>query len=132
MCWQLCGCRMKGEEWRELRERRGQESRWVSRRGGPCPPNAAPLMSGIFSITLQHLSRRQQHTARQRMPPPPRVRPGGDTSAVAFRGDNPCGTAACLKTSRGVRTRQRAVAAECLRHEGRCGGVPLPSRRTEF
>ncbi|RNE97440.1 hypothetical protein TcG_12590 [Trypanosoma cruzi] len=48
MCWQLCGCRMKGEEWMELRERGGQESRWVSRRGGHCPPNAAPLVSGIF------------------------------------------------------------------------------------
>ncbi|RNC48458.1 hypothetical protein TcCL_NonESM01690 [Trypanosoma cruzi] len=36
------------------------------------------------SITLQHRSRRQQHAARQRMPPPPRVRPEGDISAVAF------------------------------------------------
>ncbi|ESS55197.1 hypothetical protein TCDM_13348 [Trypanosoma cruzi Dm28c] len=36
------------------------------------------------SITPQHRSRRHQHAARQRMLPPPRVRPEGDTSAVAF------------------------------------------------
>ncbi|RNF09007.1 hypothetical protein TcG_09828 [Trypanosoma cruzi] len=79
------------------------------------------------SITLQHLSRRHQHAARQRMPPPPRVRPEGDTSAVAFRGGNPCGTAACSQTPRGVRTRHRALATECLRQIGHRGGIPLPS-----
>ncbi|ESS60942.1 hypothetical protein TCDM_11497 [Trypanosoma cruzi Dm28c] len=31
------------------------------------------------------------------------------------------------KPHRGVRARHRALAAECLRPEGRCGGVPLPS-----
>ncbi|RNC39236.1 hypothetical protein TcCL_NonESM11440 [Trypanosoma cruzi] len=50
MCWWLCDCRVEGEEWKEVRERRGQESRWVSRRGGHCPPNAAPLLPG----TLYH------------------------------------------------------------------------------
>ncbi|RNC52318.1 hypothetical protein TcCL_ESM10476 [Trypanosoma cruzi] len=38
MCWRLCDCRVEGEEWREMRDCRGQESRWVSRRGGHCPP----------------------------------------------------------------------------------------------
>ncbi|RNC34213.1 trans-sialidase [Trypanosoma cruzi] len=38
------------------------------------------------SITLQHRSRRHQHAARLRMPPLTRVRPEGNTSAVAFRG----------------------------------------------
>ncbi|RNF15146.1 hypothetical protein TcG_07192 [Trypanosoma cruzi] len=75
---------MKGEEWREMRERGGQESRWVSRRGGPCPPNAAPLLSGTLSITLQHRNRRQQHAARQRMPPPPRVRLKGRRLLLPF------------------------------------------------
>ncbi|ESS60865.1 hypothetical protein TCDM_11585 [Trypanosoma cruzi Dm28c] len=75
---------MEGEEWKEVRGRRGQESRCVSRRGGHCPPSPAPLMSGTLSLSLQHLIRRQQHAARQRMPPSPRVRPEGDTSAVAF------------------------------------------------
>ncbi|EAN84490.1 hypothetical protein TcYC6_0001100 [Trypanosoma cruzi] len=50
MCWRLCDCRMEGEERREVRERRGQESRWVSRRGGHCPPNPAPLLSGTLSL----------------------------------------------------------------------------------
>ncbi|RNC36698.1 trans-sialidase [Trypanosoma cruzi] len=47
MCWRLCGCRMEGEERKEVRERRGQESRCVSRRRGHCSPNSAPLLSGI-------------------------------------------------------------------------------------
>ncbi|RNF09369.1 trans-sialidase [Trypanosoma cruzi] len=51
------------------------------------------------SITLQHRNRRQWHAARQRKPTPPRVRPEENTSAVAFRGGNPCGTAACPQTS---------------------------------
>ncbi|EAN93325.1 hypothetical protein TcCL_NonESM12162 [Trypanosoma cruzi] len=50
MCWRLCDCRMEGEEWGELRERSGQESRWVSRRGGDCPPSPAPLLSGTLSL----------------------------------------------------------------------------------
>ncbi|KAF8296500.1 hypothetical protein TcBrA4_0067020 [Trypanosoma cruzi] len=37
MCWQLCNCRVEGEELREVRERRGQESRWVSRRQSALP-----------------------------------------------------------------------------------------------
>ncbi|RNF09282.1 hypothetical protein TcG_09728 [Trypanosoma cruzi] len=44
MCRRLCDCRVEGEERKELRGRRGQESRWVSRRGGHCPPNPAPLV----------------------------------------------------------------------------------------
>ncbi|RNF10136.1 trans-sialidase [Trypanosoma cruzi] len=40
------GCAVAG--WRELRERRGQGSRWVSRRGAHCPPSPAPLVSGIL------------------------------------------------------------------------------------
>ncbi|EAN87762.1 hypothetical protein Tc00.1047053508071.40 [Trypanosoma cruzi] len=123
MCQRLCDCRMEGEVWRELRERRCQESRWASCRGGHCPPNAAPPCRAP-SITPQHRSRRHQHTARQRMPPPPRVRPEGDTSAVAFRGVTSCGTAACPKPPRGLRTRHRAVDAECLRRGGHRGGIP--------
>ncbi|RNC35899.1 hypothetical protein TcCL_Unassigned01181 [Trypanosoma cruzi] len=51
MCRRLCDCRMEGEEWRELRECSGQESRWVSRRGGDCPPSPAPLLSGTLSLS---------------------------------------------------------------------------------
>ncbi|RNC34298.1 hypothetical protein TcCL_Unassigned02928 [Trypanosoma cruzi] len=40
------------------------------------------------SITPQHLSRRQQHAARQRMPLPPRVRLEENASAVVFRGSH--------------------------------------------
>ncbi|RNC32551.1 hypothetical protein TcCL_Unassigned04822 [Trypanosoma cruzi] len=47
MCRRLCDCRMEGEEWREVRECSGQESRCVSRRGGHCPPSPALLLSGI-------------------------------------------------------------------------------------
>ncbi|RNC36446.1 trans-sialidase [Trypanosoma cruzi] len=32
----------------ELRGCSGQGSRWASRRGGPCPPSLAPLLSGIL------------------------------------------------------------------------------------
>ncbi|RNC36856.1 hypothetical protein TcCL_Unassigned00159 [Trypanosoma cruzi] len=53
MCRRLCGCRMEGEERREMRERRGQQSRWVSRRGGHCPPNAAPLLPGTLSHSAE-------------------------------------------------------------------------------
>ncbi|RNC35953.1 trans-sialidase [Trypanosoma cruzi] len=42
------GCAVAG--WREVRERRGQGSRWASRRGAHCPTNAAPLVPG----TLYH------------------------------------------------------------------------------
>ncbi|RNE95696.1 hypothetical protein TcG_13293 [Trypanosoma cruzi] len=42
MCLWLCDCRMEGEERKEVREHRGQESRWVSRRGAHCPPSPAP------------------------------------------------------------------------------------------
>ncbi|RNC54805.1 hypothetical protein TcCL_ESM07760 [Trypanosoma cruzi] len=83
------------------------------------------------SITLQHRSRRHQYAARQRMPPPPRVRPEGDTSAVTFRGVTPCGTVACPKPPRGARTRHRALDAECLRRGGHRGGVFPPSRWTD-
>ncbi|EKF30325.1 hypothetical protein MOQ_005867 [Trypanosoma cruzi marinkellei] len=48
----LCDCRMEGEERKEVRERSGQESRWVSRRGGHCPPNPAPLLHGTLLLTL--------------------------------------------------------------------------------
>ncbi|EAN90902.1 hypothetical protein Tc00.1047053508677.60 [Trypanosoma cruzi] len=51
MCRRLCNCRVEGEERKELRERRGQESCWVSRRGGPCPPNPAPPLSGTLSLS---------------------------------------------------------------------------------
>ncbi|RNE97400.1 hypothetical protein TcG_12603, partial [Trypanosoma cruzi] len=78
----------EGEEWRELRERGGQESRWVSRRGGPCPPSPAPLMSGTLSLSLQHLIRRQQHAARQRMLPPPRVRLEGTRLLLCSEGSH--------------------------------------------
>ncbi|RNF13685.1 hypothetical protein TcG_08363 [Trypanosoma cruzi] len=57
------------------------------------------------------------------MPPPPQLSPEGNTTAVAFRGCTPCGTVACPQTPRGVRTRHRALAAECLRRGGHCGGV---------
>ncbi|EAN84043.1 hypothetical protein Tc00.1047053510233.20 [Trypanosoma cruzi] len=76
MCRRLCDCRMEGEERRELRERRCQESRWASCRRAHCPPSPAPPCRAP-SITPQHRSRRHQHTARQRMPPPSRVRPEG-------------------------------------------------------
>ncbi|PBJ76304.1 hypothetical protein BCY84_09333 [Trypanosoma cruzi cruzi] len=51
MCRRLCNCRMEGEEWREVRERRGQGSRWVSRRGGHFPPWPAPLVPGTFAFS---------------------------------------------------------------------------------
>ncbi|RNC52156.1 trans-sialidase [Trypanosoma cruzi] len=38
------------------------------------------------SITLQHRNRRQQHAARQRMPPPPRVRLEGTRLMLRFEG----------------------------------------------
>ncbi|EKF38902.1 hypothetical protein MOQ_000881, partial [Trypanosoma cruzi marinkellei] len=74
--WGQCagGCAIAG--WREVRERSGQKCRWVSRSGWHCPPNRAPLLHGTLSHSLQHRNRRRQHAARQRMPPPPRVRPG--------------------------------------------------------
>ncbi|EAN83376.1 hypothetical protein Tc00.1047053506803.14 [Trypanosoma cruzi] len=99
MCRRLCDCRMEGEERREVRERSGQESRWVSRRGGHCPPNAAPLLSGTLSHSLQHCIRRRQHAAWQRMPTPPRVRPEGNTPAVAFRGGHTVWRSGVRKTS---------------------------------
>ncbi|RNF08771.1 hypothetical protein TcG_09959 [Trypanosoma cruzi] len=52
MCRRLCGCRMEGEERKKMRERSGQGSRWVSRRGGHCPPSPAPLMSGTLSLCV--------------------------------------------------------------------------------
>ncbi|RNC58274.1 hypothetical protein TcCL_ESM04081 [Trypanosoma cruzi] len=89
---------------------------WRERRGGKCVSAAVESRAGRLaaegtahpaqhrscrapSITLQHRNRRHQHAARQRMPPPPRVRPEGDTSAVAFRGGAPCGTAVCPQPS---------------------------------
>ncbi|RNC53316.1 hypothetical protein TcCL_ESM09358 [Trypanosoma cruzi] len=119
MCRRLCGCRMEGEEWRELRERSGQESRWASRRGGHCPPNPAPLLSGtlsLCSVVVDASSTQQGSGCRTAT-----SESGGEMSAVAFRGGTPCGTAACPKPHRGVRARHRALAAECLRHGGHCG-----------
>ncbi|ESS55340.1 hypothetical protein TCDM_13195 [Trypanosoma cruzi Dm28c] len=52
MCWRLCDCRMEGRERKEVRERRGQGSHWVSCRGRHCQPNPAPLLSGTLSLTL--------------------------------------------------------------------------------
>ncbi|RNC38979.1 hypothetical protein TcCL_NonESM11729, partial [Trypanosoma cruzi] len=111
---------------------------WRGRSGGNCVSAAVSSRAGClaaegiarptqhrscraFYITLQHLSRRHQHAARQRKPPLTRVRPEGNTSAVAFRGVTPCGTVACPQTPRGVRTRHRALAAECLCCGGHCG-----------
>ncbi|RNC55146.1 hypothetical protein TcCL_ESM07367 [Trypanosoma cruzi] len=45
MCRRLCDCRVEGEAWREVRGCSGQESRWVSCRGGHCPPSLALLLS---------------------------------------------------------------------------------------
>ncbi|PBJ77090.1 hypothetical protein BCY84_07204 [Trypanosoma cruzi cruzi] len=123
------GCAVAGwreRSGREVRERRGQESRWVSRRGGHCPP-AQHRSCRAPSITPQHRSRRQQHAARKRMPTTTTSATGRDTSAVVFRGGTLCGTVACPKPPRGVRTRHRPLAAECLRLRT-CGGVSLPSR----
>ncbi|RNC44564.1 hypothetical protein TcCL_NonESM05669 [Trypanosoma cruzi] len=111
---------------------------WRERSGGNCVSAAVKGRAGRLaaeeiahpaqhrfcrapSITLQDCSRCHQHAARQRMPPPPRVRPEGDTFAVAFGGGTPCGTAACPKPPRRLRTRHRALAAECLRRGGHCG-----------
>ncbi|RNF12570.1 hypothetical protein TcG_08861, partial [Trypanosoma cruzi] len=105
---------------------------WRKRSGGKCVSAAVKGRAGCLaaegisrpgqhrscrapSITLQHLSRRHQHAASQRTPPPPQVRPEWDTIAVVFRGGTSCGTVACSQTPRGVRTRHRALAAECLR-----------------
>ncbi|RNC54962.1 hypothetical protein TcCL_ESM07601 [Trypanosoma cruzi] len=123
---------------------------WRERRGGKCVSAAVRSRAGrlaaegiahpaqhrscrapSLSHSLQHRSRRQQHAARQRMPPPPRVRPERDTSAVAFRGGTPCGTAACPKPPRRVCTRHRALDAGCLRQIGHCGGVLPPCRWTD-
>ncbi|RNC35451.1 hypothetical protein TcCL_Unassigned01659 [Trypanosoma cruzi] len=85
MCRRLCDCRVEGEAWREVRERRGQESRWASRRRGHCPPNAAPLLSGIpchfaasYSTPAARSEAADTATATGAT--------GGNTSAVAFRG----------------------------------------------
>ncbi|RNC52143.1 hypothetical protein TcCL_ESM10665 [Trypanosoma cruzi] len=105
---------------------------WRERSGGKCVSAAARSRAGCLaaegiaqpaqhcscrapSITLQDRSRRHQHAARQWIPPPPRVRPEGDTSAVAFRGG----------------PRHRALAAECLRCGEHCGGDLPPSRWTD-
>ncbi|RNC56469.1 hypothetical protein TcCL_ESM05983 [Trypanosoma cruzi] len=56
MCRRLCDCRVDGEERREVRERRGQESRWVSRRRGHSPPNPAPLVPGTLYHTAASYS----------------------------------------------------------------------------
>ncbi|RNC56612.1 hypothetical protein TcCL_ESM05868 [Trypanosoma cruzi] len=89
---------------------------WRERSGGNCVSAAVKSRAGRLAaegtahptqrrfcrasnITLQHRSPRQQHAARQRMPPPPRVRPEGNTSAVTFRGGAPCGTVACPQPS---------------------------------
>ncbi|RNC40022.1 hypothetical protein TcCL_NonESM10549 [Trypanosoma cruzi] len=89
---------------------------WRERSGGKCVSAAVKSRAGCLAaegtahptqhrscrasnITLQDRSRRHQHAARQRMPPPPRVRPEGGTSAVTFRGVTPCGTVACPKPS---------------------------------
>ncbi|RNF12688.1 hypothetical protein TcG_08764, partial [Trypanosoma cruzi] len=84
------------------------------------------------SITPQHRSRRQQHAARKRKPTPPRVRPEGDTSAVVFRGGTLCGTVACPKPPRGVRTRHRALAAESLFPTQADGCAMTPQQNEAF
>ncbi|RNC35573.1 hypothetical protein TcCL_Unassigned01541 [Trypanosoma cruzi] len=67
---------------------------WMERSGGKCVSAAVSSRAGCLaaeglahptqhrfcrapSLTLQNCNRRQQHAARQRMPPPPRVRPEG-------------------------------------------------------
>ncbi|PBJ78356.1 hypothetical protein BCY84_04747 [Trypanosoma cruzi cruzi] len=47
----------------------------------------------------------------------------GTPQLLRFEGGNPCGTAACPQPPRGLRALHRALAAECLRRGGRCGGV---------
>ncbi|RNC40315.1 hypothetical protein TcCL_NonESM10208 [Trypanosoma cruzi] len=56
MCWRLCDCRMEGEEWKEVRERRGQESRWASRRGGHCPSLHRSCLAPSLSLTAASYS----------------------------------------------------------------------------
>ncbi|KAF5218194.1 hypothetical protein ECC02_008908 [Trypanosoma cruzi] len=131
----LCtgGCAIAG--WRERSGRKCVSAAVKSRAGclaaeGTAHPTQHRSCRAS-NITLQDCSRRHQHAARQRMPPPPRVRPEGNVSAVAFRGVTPCGTVACPQTPRRVRTRHRALAAECLRRGGHCGGVFPPSRWTD-
>ncbi|RNF02537.1 trans-sialidase [Trypanosoma cruzi] len=80
------GCAVAG--WRE-RSRGNCVSAAVKGRAGCLAAEGIALPAQhrscrASSITPQHRSRRHQHAARQRMPPPPRVRPEGDTSAVAF------------------------------------------------
>ncbi|PBJ80310.1 hypothetical protein BCY84_01577 [Trypanosoma cruzi cruzi] len=130
MCRRLCGCRVEGEEWREMRGRSGQESRWMSRRGGHCPPNPAPLLPGTLYHTAASYSTPSARSEAENAATATSAT-GRDTSAVVFRGGTPCGAAACPQPSRGVRTRHRALAAECLRRGGHCGGVPPPFRWTD-
>ncbi|RNE98987.1 trans-sialidase [Trypanosoma cruzi] len=76
---------------------------WRERSGGKCVGAAVKSRAGCLaaegtahptqhrscrapSITLQHLIRRHQHAARQRMPPPPRVRPEGTRLLLCFEG----------------------------------------------
>ncbi|PBJ77886.1 hypothetical protein BCY84_05479 [Trypanosoma cruzi cruzi] len=98
---------------------------------GIAHPSQRRTVGHPLSVCLQHRNRRHQHAARQRKPPLTRVRPEGDTSAVALRGGTACGTVACPKPPRGACTRHRALDVGCLRHEGHCGGVPPPCRWTD-
>ncbi|RNC34287.1 hypothetical protein TcCL_Unassigned02933 [Trypanosoma cruzi] len=112
-------------EWRERSGRKCVSTPVRSRAGflaaeGIAHPTQHRSCRALY-ITPQHRSRHHQHAARQRMPPPPRVRPEGNTSAVAFRGGTPCGTVACPKPHRGVCTRHWALTAECLCRGGPCG-----------
>ncbi|EKG01760.1 hypothetical protein TCSYLVIO_007227 [Trypanosoma cruzi] len=76
---------------------------WRERSGGKCVGAAVKSRAGCFAaegtahpaqhrscrasfITPQHRNRRHQHAARQRMPPPPRVRPEGTRLLLCFEG----------------------------------------------
>ncbi|RNF03672.1 hypothetical protein TcG_11309 [Trypanosoma cruzi] len=73
---------------------RGAEgSAWAQRSGvalGVSPRRALPAQPSTahawHPLSLQHLIRRLQHAARQRMPPPPRVRPEGTLQLLRSEG----------------------------------------------
>ncbi|ESS55288.1 hypothetical protein TCDM_13252 [Trypanosoma cruzi Dm28c] len=73
------GCAIAG--WRERSGRKCVSAAVRSRAGCLAAEGTARPAQHRFcrasSITLQHRNRRHQHAARQRMPPPPRVRPEG-------------------------------------------------------
>ncbi|RNC36642.1 hypothetical protein TcCL_Unassigned00342, partial [Trypanosoma cruzi] len=110
-------------EWKErtgmeVRERRGQGSRWVSRRGGPFPPNPAPLLSA-HSLSLRSILADVTSTQRgSGCHHSHECDRKGTCQLLRSEGVTPCGTATCHKPPRGVHTRHRAVDAECLRRGG--------------